>query len=239
MPTWLVHGFKWPRPLVRIHIILQNLDDAAAEWLLAPPTKAALIENFTSLYPDIMVHLPSLTFVEQYDPEDLTTKSQPYAFVCDQVHEVQLSVDIDDVRGKGVANEAWGALVDLRDKLAPGEKVGWFVVVNGDVERYAPPPEGLFDASSYGSQISPVSERSSAIVEEDGETETVKADKVEESKRYSSSKGLKNWLKKRSKSSKDLREISIRPAPTSPPIPKSKAGIPQAVNVGNGKAPIR
>lgn len=34
MPTYLMHGFRWSRPLIRIHIILQNLDDAAAEWVV-------------------------------------------------------------------------------------------------------------------------------------------------------------------------------------------------------------
>jgi len=179
MPTWLVHGFRWPRPLIRIHIILQNLDDAAAEWLMAPATSTALTENFCSLYPDIMKDLPSLRFIEQYDPEDITTKSQPFAYVCDQVHEVSLSVDIDDVRGKGVGQESWIALAELREQLAPGEKVAWFIVVNGDVERYAPVPEALLELSNYGSQLSPVSGRSSMIPEEDGEDESVNGSKVD------------------------------------------------------------
>jgi hypothetical protein len=166
MPTWLVHGFRWPRPLIRIHIILQNLEDAAAEWLMAPATTAALTENFQSLYPEMMANLPSLRFIEQYDPDDISSKSQPYAYVCDQVHEVKLGVDVDEVRGKGVANEAWGALVDLRDKVAPGEKVAWFVVVNGDVERWAPPQE---EVSWNGSQASPATEESSVAREEYGE----------------------------------------------------------------------
>lgn len=168
MPTWLVHGFRWPRPLVRIHIILQNLDDCAAEWVMAPATSAGLTENFKELYPEQMANLQSLRFIEQYDPEDITTKDQPYAYVCDQVHEIKLGVDIDEVRGKGVANDAWSSLADLRDKIAPGEKIGWFVVVNGDVERWAPPieddeavEEGTIVGSTDGSQVSPTSQRSS------------------------------------------------------------------------------
>ena len=45
MPTYLVHAFRWPRQMVRIHIILQNLDDCSPDWLMAPPTSAALFEN--------------------------------------------------------------------------------------------------------------------------------------------------------------------------------------------------
>lgn len=170
MPTWLVHGFRWPRPLIRIHVILQNLDDCAAEWTMAPATSYGLIENFKDLYPEIMPNLKSLRFIEQYDPEDIVSKDQPYAYVCDQVHEVQLGVDVDEVRGKGVANEAWGALVDLRDKLAPGEKVGWFVVVNGDVERWAPPVE---DDSTTASQLtSPTSRHSSVARIDEGDEDS-------------------------------------------------------------------
>jgi hypothetical protein len=140
MPTYICHGFRWPRPLIRIHIILQNLDDAAAEWLMAPLTSATMLQNLRTIYPDVMPALPSLRFLEQYDPSDesVESKSQPYAYVCDVVHEVKLGIEFDEVRGRGVHNDAWTAMMDLRDKLAPGEKVSWFVVVCGDVERWAP-----------------------------------------------------------------------------------------------------
>ncbi|KAF2257772.1 hypothetical protein CC78DRAFT_179555 [Lojkania enalia] len=231
MPTWLVHGFRWPRPLIRIHIILQNLDDCAPEWLMAPATASELMDNFNQLYPDIMPKLPSLRFIEQYDPEDLISKDHPYAYVCDQVHEIQLSVDVDELRGKGVANDAWDALVDLRDKLAPGEKVGWFVVVNGDVERWHPPAEG----SSTASEVTPTSAHSNFARGE--ELETVS----DEGKRQA--KGFKKWFSgskaRRSKSSKDLRsDIAIRTAasPVSPPLPPLPTAL--APEPTNGKAPV-
>lgn len=140
MPTYLIHGFRWPRPLVRIHIILQNLDDAAAEWLIAPATTETLLDNFQELWPQPMAHLPNLRFVEQYDPYDESpaASSQPYAYVADICEEVKLGIEVDEVRGKGLGDEQWGALMELRDKLAPDEKVGWFVVVCGDEERWVP-----------------------------------------------------------------------------------------------------
>ncbi|KAK5108493.1 hypothetical protein LTR62_008232 [Meristemomyces frigidus] len=140
MPTYLLHGFRWPRPLVRIHIILQNLDDAAAEWLMAPLTTSTMLENLESLYPEPMSHLPGLRFIEQYDPSDITpgAGSQPYAYVADIVEEVKLGVCIDEVTTRGIGNDAWSACLELRDRLAPEEKVGWFVVVCGDEERWAP-----------------------------------------------------------------------------------------------------
>ncbi|RMY41624.1 hypothetical protein D0864_16185 [Hortaea werneckii] len=160
MPTYLLHGFRWPRPLIRIHIILQNLDDAAAEWLVAPETTQTLLENFNELYPDSMQHLERLRFVEQYDPSDLSAAaaSQPYAYVADVCEEVKLSVPINEVTQRGVPNEQWIALMELKDKIAPEEEVGWFIVVCGDEERYAPPSP---DDSGSQTVIAPSSSESS------------------------------------------------------------------------------
>ncbi|KAG9787227.1 hypothetical protein KCU88_g2058, partial [Aureobasidium melanogenum] len=48
-----------------------------------------------------------------------------------------LSINIDEViaQGPGTSAKAWEAFADLRDKLAEGEKIGWWVVYNGDPER--------------------------------------------------------------------------------------------------------
>lgn len=114
---------------------------------MAPATTATLLQNFRTIYPGIMGSLNSLAFIEQYDPMDerAESKSQPYAYVCDVVHEVKLGVEVDDVRGKGVSNEGWNAITELRDAIAPGEKVAWFVVVCGDTERWAPPTVGMLE----------------------------------------------------------------------------------------------
>ncbi|KAF2819618.1 hypothetical protein CC86DRAFT_398617 [Ophiobolus disseminans] len=199
MPTWIVHGFRWPRAQIRIHIILQNLDDAAPEWLMAPATTACMTENFKQQWPDEMKQLPELRFIEQYDPDDLTVKDQPYAYVCDQVHEIKLGVDFDDLRGGGVKEDQWAAIAELRDKVAPGEKLGWFVVVNGDVERWAPPldedDEGNdTETEASQSQFSPTSQRSSMGRSDDSRT------KYQE--RPSTSRSFKNWIGGRLKKSK-------------------------------------
>lgn len=140
MPTYLLHGFRWPRQLIRVHIILQNLEDSAAEWLMAPKTTLELLKNFNSLYPDCMEHLNQLRFIEQHDPNDLSAAaaSQPYAYVADTVEEIKLGVEVEEIRGRGVNNDQWTSMMELRDKLAPDEKVGWFIVVCGDVDRLPP-----------------------------------------------------------------------------------------------------
>lgn len=125
---------------------------------MAPATTRALKEDFQAQSASIMQHLPDLRFIEQYDPDDESAdaKSQPFAYVCDSVQEIKLGIDIDEVRGKGVSNESWSAMQDLRDKLAPGEKVAWFVVVCGDTERSFPSTVhvlessgGMYSSSSY------------------------------------------------------------------------------------------
>ncbi len=48
-----------------------------------------------------------------------------------------LSLNVEEVvaEGPGVTAAAWEAFADLRDRIAPGEKIGWWVVYNGDPER--------------------------------------------------------------------------------------------------------
>ena len=48
-----------------------------------------------------------------------------------------LSINVEDIiaEGPGVSTIAWQALADLRDKLAQDEKIGWWIVYNGDPER--------------------------------------------------------------------------------------------------------
>ncbi|KIV78724.1 hypothetical protein PV11_06342 [Exophiala sideris] len=62
------------------------------------------------------------------------SKSAPFNSPADIT---ALSVNVEEViaDGPGLTNKAWEALADLRDKLAEGEKIGWWVVFNGDPER--------------------------------------------------------------------------------------------------------
>jgi len=161
MPVYFIHGFRWPRALIRIHIILHNLEDSAAEWLVAPGTTREMLDNFNQLYPESMEHLKHLRFVEQYDPDDTAagSGSQPYAYVADVVEEVKLGVDVDEIRGKGVPNDQWASIMELRDQLAPEEKVAWYIVVCGDEERWAPPASGEDVPQEEPAQAIPLRER--------------------------------------------------------------------------------
>lgn len=225
MPTYLLHGFRWPRPLVRIHIILQNIDDAAAEWLVAPGTTAALLDNFEELWPDAMSHLPNLRFIEQYDPNDesASAASQPFAYVADVVEEINLGIDVDEVRGKGVGNDQWGALMEVRDKLAPDEKVGWYVVVCGDEERWAPQPTDLLRGgiSREGFNGVPINEATVAHQP----SETASSGSSDAYRSGSRSEGL----------SSGVSDMTLRQrAPTSSPeTPKKESGVKKWFSSGS------
>jgi len=111
MPIYLIHGFKWVRRSIRIHIILQDVNEASADYLMQETTPIAMRASLTKLYPDIMKHLPDLQFIEQHDPEadgpDLA--AQPYAFVADKVIESNLSISVEDAQVKNpISTETWG-----------------------------------------------------------------------------------------------------------------------------------
>ena len=145
-----------------------------------------MTENFKNQWPEQMAQLPDLRFIEQYDPDDVSVKDQPYAYVCDIVQEIKLGIEVDEVRGAGLGEEQWAAIAELRDKVAPGEKLGWFVVVNGDVERWAPPLDDDDDTTPDASQFGTTSQRSSV-----GQAVPVQA---QEPERPSTSRSLKKWF---------------------------------------------
>jgi hypothetical protein len=255
MPTWLVHGFRWPRRAIRIHIILHNLEDCAAEYIMAPDTITELRSSFEKEYPEQMKHLSNLRFIEQYDPDDETVKDHPYAYVCDQVHEIKLSAEVDEVRGAGVQSAEWTAIVELKDKLAPEGNVGWFVVVNGDVERWAPPLNDDEDEHQFGEttngtenhekgQTSPASQKNSLEQGLQAGGSSPKQSgfkkwlgKVRKAKRYVATvhAGIQVLT---SNSSKDLRnDATMQNPPYSPPLPIMPPSLASPKN-GNSKAPV-
>ncbi|KAH8699132.1 hypothetical protein BGW36DRAFT_358639 [Talaromyces proteolyticus] len=152
MPVYKVHGFQWPRggiPSIRVFIVLENLDDAAAEYIQQKRTSELILGALKKNHPQATAHLPDLQLIEQYDPLDTSNAavSQPYAFVADRVtvlpdhtrprHGLSASIDqhqLDEM----ISPEARDSLIEIRDAIAPGEKIGWWMVYNGDPERYYP-----------------------------------------------------------------------------------------------------
>lgn len=50
MPTYLCHGFQWPRALIRIHTIINGLDDVAPDWLLGTTTASTILNDMADKF---------------------------------------------------------------------------------------------------------------------------------------------------------------------------------------------
>ncbi|KAK5096009.1 hypothetical protein LTS08_007892 [Lithohypha guttulata] len=209
MPVYLAHGFRWQREGftgIRVHAIVQNLEDMSVEYIQNEFSRETLLQNFRKIFPKLMQQLEdtrtgrTIHFLEQYDPDDELSEnavSQKFAFVADRVitmavgasrgaselvsaarpdssivpttthsrttsqplstvsktstsassqtsssptprnSPTALSLSIEDAMSSGpaVTPQQWEALAQLRDKLAEGEKIGWWVVYNGDPDR--------------------------------------------------------------------------------------------------------
>lgn len=145
MPIYLVHGFRWQRNQghhgIGPYIIMNNVLDAAVNYTMTESSSAALIESLRAQHPEIMTQLPNIRLVEQGSLDDGT---QPYAYLCDTVVEHDLSIDLTG-RLQPSAGSQWHAMSDLIDVLAPGARLGWYVVHNDDPFRGGNPPVAFKD----------------------------------------------------------------------------------------------
>ncbi|KAI5308771.1 hypothetical protein KEM55_004910 [Ascosphaera atra] len=151
--TYVLYGFRWARGQqpeslgIRAYVVFHDILDAASEYLQEPTTHQAVLESFEKFDPEILSKLPDLRLIEQYDPDDTSgaAVSQPHAYVAARSMVMGdrskkgggLGLDIGELMevGPGLEESAMEALHKLRDELAPGSKIGWFVVYNGDPER--------------------------------------------------------------------------------------------------------
>jgi hypothetical protein len=185
MPVYKIHGFPWPRagiPSVRVFIVLENLDDASAEYIQNKRTSSLILGAIYKNHPTAAQHLPNLQLIEQYDPLDMTDAavSQPHAFVADNVTILPdtarpvrgLSMEIDQrFLDDAISSEAHATLAEIRDAIAPGQKIGWWIVYNGDPERYYPGMEEdelMDDEESIGAGASAGDDRVSFQSQETG-----------------------------------------------------------------------
>ncbi|KAL8677437.1 MAG: hypothetical protein Q9186_006145 [Xanthomendoza sp. 1 TL-2023] len=97
-------------------------------------SEEAMNENFREIYPGPMANLPPLRFIEPLNPNNEKFKypSEPYVYVADVVVQSEDVIDVTEAMNTGIRAAQWDAMADLRDIIAKGEKIGWFVVHNGD-----------------------------------------------------------------------------------------------------------
>ncbi|KAF3491229.1 uncharacterized protein GIQ15_00746 [Arthroderma uncinatum] len=166
MVVYIVYGFRWSRvgtlaaPGIRPHIVMNDLLDATSDYIQEPRTAKEVIQSFEQFDPSISSHIPGLALIEQYDPEDTSSSAtgQPYAFVCAKVVAIGggpepqsnsfLSLDLEEFmsKGPGLSSEASATFSRLREVLAPDEKIRWWLVYNGDPERFYPETDDEIDA---------------------------------------------------------------------------------------------
>lgn len=95
----------------------------------------------------------AVKLLEEYDPEEMTSHTRPYAFVADYAVRVDLSVDVAaevaryEKRQQEDEGEWFGK---LRDQMQGAEDIKWYIVVCGDEAREVP---GLEDESETGYQV--------------------------------------------------------------------------------------
>ena len=137
LPVYYIHGFRWQRKDIRIHVILHNTEDAAPDYTMSTSSNTAMIASLLKTHPTLASSAPQLSMVEEYDPNDESAGQsvQPHAWVADKVIKGGEGIDARSALRQGVSAASWQVMTDLRDELAKGENVGWFVVYNGDPER--------------------------------------------------------------------------------------------------------
>ncbi|KAL7893637.1 hypothetical protein HDV63DRAFT_386344 [Trichoderma sp. SZMC 28014] len=80
MPTYLCHGFRWTRRLIRIFVILEDLEDAAPDWIVGRDTSAAILESMSTKFDYLPQRLPRQPEEEQSEqsrPQSGTQEEQP------------------------------------------------------------------------------------------------------------------------------------------------------------------
>ncbi|KAL8942801.1 MAG: hypothetical protein Q9211_001230 [Gyalolechia sp. 1 TL-2023] len=136
MSVFLVHGFAWARNDVRVFVVLQEVDDAAPNNLMSGHSQGAMNAKFKKLYPGPMANLPALRFIEPLNPntEKFKYPAEPYVFVADVVVQSEDFIDVNLAMSVPIRPAQWESLAQLRDHIAADEKIGWFVVHNGDLD---------------------------------------------------------------------------------------------------------
>ncbi|KAF3767434.1 hypothetical protein M406DRAFT_223743, partial [Cryphonectria parasitica EP155] len=150
MPTYLCHGFRWKRRSIRVYVVVQNLDDAAPEWIIKRGSPRNLIESFYDLFdflpecalpttrsssaaPPSNSVAPSseqswspVKLLEEHDPANLHEVSRPYAYVADYVTRIDASCSIV---------EEIQRYETRRDTTKLGKGAGWFEQLRDQLQR--------------------------------------------------------------------------------------------------------
>ncbi|KAH9908645.1 hypothetical protein F4778DRAFT_355991 [Xylariomycetidae sp. FL2044] len=94
MPTYLCHGFRWHRKSIRYFVVIQNIDDAAPEWIVAPGSALGLLEQFYELFDFLPASAPPPSAAE------LEYQKHAYANSYDSHNDPYRHHENDELRGR-------------------------------------------------------------------------------------------------------------------------------------------
>lgn len=77
MPTYLCHGFRWTRRLIRIFVILEDLEDAAPDWIVGRDSSAVILERINTKFNYLPQRLPHQPCEEQSKQHSEHLEEQP------------------------------------------------------------------------------------------------------------------------------------------------------------------
>lgn len=89
MPTYLCHGFRWYRKNIRIFVMVNDLEDAAPDWIISPDSSSSILNVFLDLY----------EFLPELDSEsEPATSSAPAAPAPDSDgnHKLKADISVDE-----------------------------------------------------------------------------------------------------------------------------------------------
>lgn len=92
MPAYLCHGFRWHRKSIRYFVILQDIEDAAPEWIVAPKSAEAVLETFYDLYDFIPPCAESRAAIS------LNTYNVPPGGAKADIHKINIELGSDEER---------------------------------------------------------------------------------------------------------------------------------------------
>ncbi|KAH8839152.1 hypothetical protein MCOR27_005689 [Pyricularia oryzae] len=164
MPTYLCHGFRWHRPSIRVYVIVQDIGDAAPDFISGTRSATAILDSFYNLFDflpppktrdDQQKQPPAATdsassqawsairLLEEYDPSMLGEAARPHAYVADHVVRVDLSASVVDEMARYQARlKESGAMggphsdeTGRRQRAAKDRKAGWLEKLRDQLQR--------------------------------------------------------------------------------------------------------
>ena len=135
--------------------------------------------NGTSMSQQEALDTTSANTPRRPTPRTTTSHSNSTSKILAATDTTALSINVEDVmaNGPGLTNKAWEALADLRDKIAEGEKIGWWVVYNGDPDRSFDDPSD--EDEEYDEEIEGVDEEGEENVTPQQREDDIYSDRLE------------------------------------------------------------